>query len=63
MMLTIMVIMMIKQDYYATDKQGNCVNRGFNCFNCSHWYGYFDNGGCDMVKKTYTVTSLGDVDD
>ena len=48
----------IKQDYYAIDKQGNCVNRGFNCFNCSYWYGYFDNCGCDMVKKIYTVTSL-----
>lgn len=49
---------MIKQDYYATDSQGNCVNYGFNCFSCSHWHGYFDNGGCDMVKKTSTHTKF-----
>ena len=54
---------MIKQDYYATDKQGNCVNYGLNCFSCSHWHGHFDNGSCDMVKITFTTTSLGDDDD
>lgn len=48
---------MIKQDYYATDSQGNCVNYGFNC---SHWHGYFDNGSCDMVKTTFTTISSGD---
>lgn len=50
---------MIKQDYYATDKQGNCVNYGFHCFSCSHWHGYFDNGSCDMFKITITTTSNG----
>ena len=50
---------MIKQDYYVTDKQGNCVNHGFNCFSYSHWHGYFDNGSCDMVKTTFTTTSGG----
>ena len=48
---------MIKQDYYATNKQGNCVNYGFKCFSCSHWHGYFDNGTCDMFKTTFTTTS------
>lgn len=53
---------MVKQDYYATDKQGNCVNYGFNCFSCSHWHGYFNIGGCDMVTTTTTTTSNGDID-
>ncbi len=52
---------MIKKNYYATDKQGNCVNRGFYCFNCSHWYGYFDSGGCDMIKTTSIAVNLGDI--
>lgn len=54
-----MVIWMIKKDYYATDSQGNCVNYGINCFSCSHWHGYFDNGSCDMSKITITTTTNG----
>ena len=48
---------MIKQDYYATNKQGNCVNYGFKCFSCSHWHGYFDNGTCDMFKTSFITIS------
>ncbi len=49
---------MIKKDYYATNKQGQCVNHGLNCFSCSHWVGYFDNGACDMQKPAYTTTNI-----
>lgn len=49
---------MIKKDYYATNKQGNCVNYGFSCFSCSHWHGYFNNGSCDMFKTSFTTTNL-----
>lgn len=52
---------MIKQDYYATDKQGNCVNYGFKCFYCYH-YSYFNNRNCDMFKTTFTTTSGADVE-
>ena len=52
---------MTKQDYYATNKQGNCVNYGFHCFSCSHWHGYLNNGGCDMMKTSYITVSLGDI--
>ena len=48
---------MIKQDYYAINKQGNCVNYGFKCFSCSHWHGYFDNGTCDMFKTSFITIS------
>lgn len=46
---------MIKKDLYAGNKQGECVNYGFNCFNCSHWNS--TSNICDMIKKLYTTTT------
>ena len=46
---------MIKKDLYAGNKQGECVNYGFNCFNCSHWSS--TRNICDMIKQIYTTTT------
>lgn len=46
---------MIKKDLYAGNKQGECVNYGFNCFNCSHWNN--NSNHCDMME-THTYTTF-----
>lgn len=57
-----LVMEMIKQDYYATNKQGDCVNYGFHCFSCSHWQGYLNNGSCDMFKRTFRTITGGNIE-